>query len=189
MIVGDVLQCFDGSGASPQVHTEYSGGSRRHHATDGFRIQVVGVFANVGEDRRDLLPLQRVRGGNEGVRRYDDLAPQVEGSNGDFESDCAVAHGNAMAYAKIFCDLALELLSKGPVVGEPLPLEDVASVLHESLVASNVRATDRQGLPEHRRGAVAGRSRALRISFPRHTGCGGGSKGLMANGKAINTPT
>src|SRR5690242_21882937 len=97
MIVGDVLQCFDGSGASPQVHTEYSGGSRRHHATDGFRIQVVGVFANVGEVSRELLPLQRVRGGNEGVRRYDDLAPHVEGSNALFRSDSVVAPGNSMA--------------------------------------------------------------------------------------------
>ena len=48
--------------------------SRAHR----LRIQVVRVGVDVGEDRCDPVPLQRVRGRDEGERRDDDLAGQSE---------------------------------------------------------------------------------------------------------------
>ena len=139
------------------MHTDDSRGARRDHPPDGGRIQIVRRRVDVGEDRRDLLPLQRVRRRDERVRRNDDLALQIQRARSDFQRDRAVAHRDAMFDAKKRRDSLLELLGDRPIVRKPATIEDVGRALKKALVVADIRTADVKRLRKHRRRAVDGK--------------------------------
>src|SRR5689334_17796565 len=83
------------------------------------RIQAVGVRIDVRKHRRDFLPLQRVRGGDEREGGNDDLSAEIEGANEKFESNRAVGDQNAVAHTDKFRDTPLELDDVITAIGEP----------------------------------------------------------------------
>ena len=74
----------------------------------------MGLRVHIAKDRRDFLPLQRVRRGDESVRRHDDFSTQSERADGDLQRHRGIAHGDAMFDAREFRDPALEFLDQGP---------------------------------------------------------------------------
>ena len=62
----DVLQCIDLARTTPHMHTQNAGGAVGDEPLDLRRIEHMRLGIDVAEHRRDLLPLQRVCGGNEG---------------------------------------------------------------------------------------------------------------------------
>ena len=92
----DVL---DGSGiasAAPDMHTDNAGRPRRDERFDLGRVDVVCGGMHIGEDRRNLLPLQRVSRGDKGVARHDHLTFQIQGPAGQLDPGGGVADGNRM---------------------------------------------------------------------------------------------
>lgn len=59
----------------------------------------MGRRVDVAKDGSDLLPLESVRRSDKGEGGNDDLTGQIESADGEFESDCAVAHSDAVAGA------------------------------------------------------------------------------------------
>src|SRR2546429_9468154 len=116
------------------MYTDDSGGPWGDHAPNCSRIQIVRCGVDICEDRRDLLPWQCMRGGDEGVRRDDPLALQLKSTRRDFQRDCPVAHGNAMFDAKKRANPLLELLCNRPIVGKPTAIENVGCALQKALV-------------------------------------------------------
>ena len=138
------------------MHADDAAGARRDHAAHGFGIEVVGGRVDVGEDRRDALPVQCVGGGDEGPRGHDHFAFQSQRTDRDFQCDGAVAHRDAVLDAEVRCDALLELLHHRPVVGQPLVVEYLVDALQEGLAVADVGAADVQRLLKRRRCAVDG---------------------------------
>jgi len=111
---------------------------------------------DVSEDGSDLLPLQRVRRGDEREGGNDDLTLEIQGARRDLERDSPVAHCHAVLHVQELRDALLELLRNGPIVRKPATIEDVAGALKETLVVADVRAPDVEGLGEHGRRAING---------------------------------
>ena len=74
----DVFQCAHIASPAPRVHADDPGGARRDQFFDSVWIDRVSVGVYVTEDRRDLLPLKRVRGCDKGERRDDYFACEFE---------------------------------------------------------------------------------------------------------------
>jgi hypothetical protein len=81
----------------------------RDQLFDSSRVQVMGRWIDIGEHRRNLLPLQGVGGRNEGKRWDDDLAAQLERANRYFQRDSSVAHRDAVSHANQFSYVLLKL--------------------------------------------------------------------------------
>ena len=74
----DARQLVHVARPAPQVHADDARRARRDGGLHARRVEAVRRRIDVGEHRRDLLPLQGVRGGDEGERRNDDLAGEPE---------------------------------------------------------------------------------------------------------------
>src|SRR5262249_5368336 len=109
----------------PDVHADDAGGSWRDHALDGPRIYAVSIFLNVCEYRRDLLPLQRMGGGDEGVAWHNDLTGEPERTCGDLERNGSIGHRDAVAHAQQRLDALFELADERAVVREPAVVEEI----------------------------------------------------------------
>ena len=118
------------------MHADDAARARRDHAAHGGGVEVVGGGIDVGEDRRDTLPVERVRRGDEGPGGNDHLAFESQRADGDLQRDRAVAHRDAVLDAEVFGDALLELLHHGAVVGQPLVVQDLVDPLQECLTRS-----------------------------------------------------
>ena len=63
------------------------------------RSNVVSLRIHVAKNRRNFLPLQCVRRGDECVSRHNDFSAQFEGTDGNLQGNSRVAHGDAMLRA------------------------------------------------------------------------------------------
>ena len=129
---GNRFQRVDVAGAAPGVHADDAGGARRDHLFHLRRVNRVGARVDVAEYRRDLLPLQRVRRGDESERRHDYLAGQAEGPDGDFQRYRRVAHRHALPHPGELGKLRLELLDVRTVVCEPRAVEHVVDSFQQT---------------------------------------------------------
>ena len=93
----------------------------------------MGSRVDIAEYRRDLLPLERVRRGNESKRRHDDFAREAERSDGDLQSNRGIAHGDAVSDANECGKFGLELLDIGTIVREPVTVQHVSNARQETL--------------------------------------------------------
>src|ERR1051326_7336017 len=73
----DVLNGLSFTRPSPEVDSDDSAGARRDQALDASRIEVMRPRVHVREDGSNLLPLQRMGGGDESVSGHDDFAAQL----------------------------------------------------------------------------------------------------------------
>ena len=104
----------------------------------------MGGRVDIAEYRRDLLPLERVRGGYESERGHDHFAVKPQRADGNFQRDRAVAHGDAMAYSEEFGNLLLELLDVGAVVRQPVAVQHIVDSREETVAIANIRPPDMQ---------------------------------------------
>src|ERR1700750_48125 len=98
------------------MHTDYAGSPWRYHSPHSIWIEVVCHRVDVGEYRGDTLPIQRVCGRYEGVRRNDHFAFKPEGTYRYLQRDRAVAHSDAVLNPEALGDLGLEFLNQRPIV-------------------------------------------------------------------------
>ena len=114
------------------------GGFRGDERLDLAGIECVRLRVDVAEDRRDLLPFQRVRGRDERERWHDHLAAQTRRADGDLQAHGAVTHGDAVAHALSLRHPSLELLDQRPIVGEPAPIEHFVDPGEQALAIGDV---------------------------------------------------
>ena len=112
----DLLQRLNMSRPTPQMDPNDPRRARGNHASDRGWIKIVCRDINVGEHRRDLLPLQRVRCGNERVGRHNDFAVQLKRPDCYFERDGAIAHCNTVLDPKELRHTLLKLLHHRSIV-------------------------------------------------------------------------
>src|SRR5262249_16391495 len=124
------------------VDSDNPRGPRRDHFLDAGRVQGVRLRIDVGEDRRDFLPLQSVRGGDEGEGGNDHFAAQVQGPDSDFQGQGAVAGRDTVAHVQQVGHALLELTDVGTAVGEPTAVEDVVEAVVELLPVADIGGTD-----------------------------------------------
>ena len=91
--------------------------------SNGIGIDVVGAGIDVGEDRRDPLPLEGMGRGDERERRHDDLArhPAREWRSPGRPWRCT---SRRSPNAESLCDPMLKLLHERTIVREALICED-----------------------------------------------------------------
>ena len=139
---GDFAQLVHPARPPPEMHADDAGGARRNQSLDAGRIDRVGRGVHVAEDGGDALPLERVRGGDEGEGGDDHLLRQSGRANGDLQGDRTVANDDAVRRAGQLADPPLEFLHVGPVVGEPAPVEEIVDPLQQARPIADVGATD-----------------------------------------------
>ena len=123
--LGDLAQGLDVARPAPDMHADDARGARRDHGLHLGRVEVVRGRIDIAEDRRDLLPLQGVGGGDEGKRGDDHFAVQSQSADGDLQRHGGVAHGDAVLDAQEIGDALLEFLHERAVVGQPAAVEQV----------------------------------------------------------------
>ena len=135
---GDPLQSLHVARPAPDVHADNPGGAGRDRLLDARRIQGVRPRVDIAEDRRDLLPLQGVRRGDEGERGHNHLALQSQGANGDLQGHGAVAHGDAVLDAHHVGDPPLEFLNIDTGIRQPPTIQNVVDPLQQAVPIPDV---------------------------------------------------
>ncbi len=120
-------------------------GARRDQMGDRVRVQIVRVGIDLGKDRGQAQPGQRMRGGDEGIGRDDDLAGQAQRPDRDFQPDRAVAHRDAVLHAEFLRDPLFELFDHRPVVRQPAAIEDAVDQGHEGCAIADIGLADGNG--------------------------------------------
>src|ERR1019366_5574379 len=87
----DLSKALHGAGPTPNMGAEDRRGAGCDMPLDPGRVKVVRGRINIGKNRRDLLPLERVRGGDERVGWNNHFALEPGGADGDLEADGGVA--------------------------------------------------------------------------------------------------
>ena len=105
----NLLQCLDVAGTPPEMNPHDTCCARRDESLYLLRIERMRHRIDVTEDRRDLLPLQRVSGRNESERRHDHLAAKPQRAREELQRNRAVAHQYAVAHADKLRDASFEL--------------------------------------------------------------------------------
>lgn len=156
VLVGYGLQLVDGCGTTPNMHTDDAAGARRNHPANSIGVEVVRRGVDVGEHRRDALPVKCMRCGDKGPRRYDDFAFQSECADGNFKSDGAIAHGDAMFDAEVGGDALLEFLHHRATVRQPLVVQNLVDPFKKGCAVANIGSPHVERLIEGGRSAIDG---------------------------------
>ena len=131
--------------------------TRGNHRLHAIRVEGVRLGIDVAEDRRDLLPLEGVRGGDERHGRDNYLPAQVEGAVVSSKATVAL-HMAMQCLTPRYSAASLELPHVGAVVGQPPAVDDVVEPREEPFPVADVRPADVQRLGERCR--PAGRARS-----------------------------
>lgn len=130
--------------------------TRRNHALNLARVDSESRRGDVAKDGRDLLPLERVRSGDEREGWDDDFARQAERADGDLQRDRRIAHCNAVPNLDEVGDTPLELLHVWAVVRQPSPVKQIVDAREQRLTAADVGPSDVKQLCEGGRAAEDG---------------------------------
>src|SRR3989440_7109187 len=139
---------FHVTGVTPEVNADDSRCARRDHAFDLERIDCVPHRLDVGEYRRDLLPLERMRRGDERERRNDNFPSHAQGANRDFQCNSGVAHGHAVLYTGKLRNALLKFLHELAVIRKPAPIEEIVDARKQHVTITDVRAANMEHLGE-----------------------------------------
>src|SRR5262245_25894013 len=123
------------------MHSNNAGCAGRNQLFHAPRIQIVGFGIEVAKDGGDLLPVQRVRRGDEGKRWNDYLARQAQRADGNLQGNGSVTHRNSVLYAGEICQPAFKLLDVRTGVCQPAAVENVVESLSQASTIADVRAT------------------------------------------------
>src|SRR5262249_16171493 len=115
----DLYESVDIAGAAPEVNSDDAGGAWRDHLTGPARIEGGGFRIDVGEQRGELLALQRMGRGDEGERRYDHLAGKAAGADSKLQCNRTVAGGDTVSHPEQVGDAPFQLDDVWPVVRVP----------------------------------------------------------------------
>ena len=132
------LQLFRVAGATPCVNAEDGGSPRGDESLSFFRIHQVRAGIDVHEHRLQSLPVHRVRCGDKGESRHQDLALEIECMTGDLQADGRIAYWNTMANTEEIAELSFQFPDDLAVISEPAPLENTFEVLHEHGVIAEI---------------------------------------------------
>lgn len=91
VVVGNFLDGSRVAGVAVAVHRHDGGGVRGDGGLDLGRVEVEGVRLHIYKHGLAAVPQERVRGGDKGVRRGDDLAGDAQGLQRGDEGQGAVA--------------------------------------------------------------------------------------------------
>ena len=119
MFVGEPLEWLDITRIAPQMDSQNCRRAWRNAAANGISIQGMCIRVDVGEDRSDANPFQRVSGCNVGEGRQDDFTGQDAGFCHDLQGHRAVADGDAVRGTGDVADFRFELFDKRTIVREP----------------------------------------------------------------------
>ena len=100
---------FRVAGPPPHMDADDAGCARGDETLNGFRGEIVRGRIHVRKHRRDFLPLQRVRRGDECVGRHNHFSTQFEGADGNLQGNRGVAHRNAMFHANQIPECGLQI--------------------------------------------------------------------------------
>src|SRR5882724_11899421 len=102
----------------------------------------MGARVDITEHWFDAVPPERMRSGNERKGRYNHLTRQPHRASSDEQAHRGVTRRDAVADAEIFGESLLELLDQGPLIRQPLAVEEVAEALEELVPMADVRSPD-----------------------------------------------
>jgi hypothetical protein len=112
---------------------------RRFHAG---RVQVQRVRVDVDEHRPDAVPQQRMRGGDERVRRGDDFAADAQRLQRRDQRDRRVREQRDVAHAQVLGERVFQLGMEGAAIGQLAAGPDLLQVGQELLQGRQVRLGD-----------------------------------------------
>lgn len=144
--VCDALDGLDIAGVAIAVHRQDGDALRSDGCFDLGRVEIEGARLNVDEDRGDVVPEQRVRSGDEGVRGRDDLAGDAQGLERGDQREGAIGEECQVLDAEVVTQGLFELLVKRAVVGEKLAVPDLLQEGDEVLQRGQMRLGDVEGV-------------------------------------------
>ena len=147
------------------MNTDDSGRAGCYQPLKAARIEIQRCSINISEYWRDFLPLKRVGGRNERVRRNDDFTAKTQGADSYFKRHGCVAHGHAVLHAGDSANLLLKFPDQGAVIREPPPLNQSFDPLKNLAPITDVRATDVKRFSES--GFSAGNGQVMHIILVR----------------------
>lgn len=118
VVVGNFLDGLDIARVAIAVHRHDGRGLRGDGRFDLGRVEVERVRVDVGKHRFDAVPQQRMRGGDEGIRRGDDLASDTQSLQGSDQGNGAVGKQRQVLDAKVVAQRLLQLLVKRATIGQ-----------------------------------------------------------------------
>src|SRR4030095_4611704 len=100
MLSCDIAESLCIAGTPPDMYANNACCARGNHALHLLWIKIMGLRVNITKNRSDLLPLESMRGGDEGKRRDDNLPFHTQGANCDFQRHGGITNRDAMFHTR-----------------------------------------------------------------------------------------